>query len=524
MDTPRRRLSPLRLIILLAVTTVAGAVVWFQVAAAYSRISQPAVTTWFAPYVDATLAPSYDFEDPLVSPSRYSVLGFVVAGIGQPCQPTWGTYFNLTGAEEQLDLDRRIVKLRERGGDVIVSFGGAANTELSVGCTSMRKLVGAYRTVINRYGVRTIDFDIEGADLTNAAANARRAAAVRTLQQAADRAGRPLAVWLTLPVAPSGLDSSGLAVVNEMLSAGVKLTGVNAMIMDYGSSLPAGESMATANGTALRGLFRQLKLTYHRHGQQLTSSQVWERMGATPMIGQNDVPGEAFSLSDARALVTLARQVHLGRVSMWSANRDYPCGSDVNGDRVSNVCSGVAQSPLEFAWEFDTLDAPLPGHVSAPAGTLTDPPPSRDNPLTSPYGIWAPALIYTLGDKVVWQGEVYEAKWWNQASVPNQPVAHPWDTPWRDLGPVLPSDTSELNPSKLRTPGSWAASQVYLAGDRVIYHGQVFQARWWTQDQEPIAQPLRPAEATWVLVPRTRNHAGNLGKHKIHAHGGAPQP
>ncbi len=41
-------------------------------------------------------------------------------------------------------------------------------------------------------------------------------------------------MWLTLPVSPNGLTADGLRVVDQMLSAGVDLAGVNGMTMDFG--------------------------------------------------------------------------------------------------------------------------------------------------------------------------------------------------------------------------------------------------------------------------------------------------
>lgn len=472
---------------------------WAQINSAYSRVTESPMTTWFAPYVDTTLMPTYDFEDAQVSPSRYSVLGFVVANPHNRCDPTWGTYFGLVGADRQLDLDRRIAELRQRGGDVIISFGGAANQELSVACSNRRDLLNAYRSVVKRYGVRTIDFDIEGAALSDRAANARRAAVLRDLQRWAERAGRPLTIWLTLPVSPDGLTADGILTVEAMLRAGVNLGGVNAMIMDYGAALGGGQSMAWAGTHALEALFHQLRRDYLQAGIHLDTPDLWRRIGATPMIGQNDVSGEIFTLSDAQALVSFARSVGLGRVSMWSANRDYQCSANSDSNTVSDVCSGVKQDGLAFAWELGRLDGTMPNQVQAPRLSIDARPASRDNPLTSPYPVWTSGTIYVGGNKVVWHDEVYQAKWWNQADDPDAPVAHPWDTPWRDLGPVLPSDA----PSRIRVsnrPNPWSADQVYLQGDKVTYAGYVFRARWWTQGQPPAIHPLQPQESSWTVA------------------------
>ena len=48
--------------------------------------------------------------------------------------------------------------------------------------------------------------------------------------------------------------------------------------------------------SALTATQKQLSALYRQAGHAYTPRQVWERMGATPMIGQNDVPGETFSL------------------------------------------------------------------------------------------------------------------------------------------------------------------------------------------------------------------------------------
>ena len=130
---------------------------------------------WFSPYVDATLTPTLAFQDRASNPSGDVVLGFVVAGTSDSCTPTWGTYASLDGAATTMDLDRRIEQVRGQGGNAMISFGGASNTELAVACDSPEKLESAYRAVVDRYAADTVDFDIEGAALGDTAANVRRA-------------------------------------------------------------------------------------------------------------------------------------------------------------------------------------------------------------------------------------------------------------------------------------------------------------------------------------------------------------
>ena len=202
---PRKRLSFTRLLILIAVLVGLGAAGWSQASQAYKRLTAEPPVTWFAPYDDVTLTPTFHFEDSVVSPALTHVLGFVVADPRNPCRPTWGTYYDLDGAGRALDLDRRITRLRERGGDAIISFGGAANSELALSCMDQDALTAAYQEVIERYNARTVDFDIEGTALADTAANQRRALAIAQLARSSADAGHPLRVWLTLPVSPFGL-------------------------------------------------------------------------------------------------------------------------------------------------------------------------------------------------------------------------------------------------------------------------------------------------------------------------------
>ena len=68
------------------------------------------------------------------------------------------------------------------------------------------------------------------------------------------------------------------------------------------------------------------------------------------MIGQNDSKGEIFTLADAKALNSFAVSQGVGRMSMWSLNRDVSCGSNyVNLGVVSDSCSGVKQGGASFA-------------------------------------------------------------------------------------------------------------------------------------------------------------------------------
>jgi chitinase len=501
-----RRLSPLRVLVVLAI--VAGLVGlgylgWQRADRTVDRITGGEPDTWFAPYADVTLDPPHPFEDDEASPAPRTVLGFVVPDLREPCTPTWGANYDLDGAASELDLDRRIARVRERGGDVIISFGGAVNSELAVACTEQSALTEAYRSVVERYEASMIDLDIEGGALDDAAANERRATAIRALQEEAPP-DRPLLVWLTLPVTPDGLLPNGLGAVDVMLDTGVELAGVNLMTMDFGGSKPSDMSMGEAARSAVRAAHAQLAAAYQRAGLQPSSEELWGRLGATPMIGRNDVEGEVFSLEDASSLADFADEVGLGRVSIWSANRDEQCGAqDGGGWRVLPTCSGVEQTLRQFTSRLlGQLDGSPPARTPRPEGLTEAGGRIGDDPQASPYPIWRSNRAYMSGEKVVWQRSVYEAKWWTRDDPPDTPAENEWDTPWRNVGPVLPSDARAGDAAGAARRPRWTGDAVYLRGDRVRHDGFLYEAKWRTQADEPELDPDLPKASAWTVVGR----------------------
>ena len=494
-----RRLSKARVavaaVVVAAVTT--GGVYLAQ--SAVSEVSDVTASPWFAGYADLTLTPSYAFEAPADDSGKNVMLSFIVADPSDACTPSWGAAYTMDEANDTLDLDRRIARLEQGGGEAIVSFGGQANDELATVCTDPAKLVDAYASVIDRYDLTTIDLDIEGGAL-DAAAMERRATAIATLQAETDT---NLAVWLTLPVTPAGLTTDGTDTVAAFLAAGVDLAGVNVMTMDYGDSKDSDATMLQAAEDALTATHRQLGILYGNADIDLTDATLWSKLGATPMIGQNDVAGEVFTLDDATGLSAFADEKGLGRLSMWSLNRDTTCGSSYTDlNRVSNLCSGVDQGEVTFA---ETIGALMDGTPESNSGVTTTaealPPVAEDDPATSPYVIWDENATYLIGTKVTWHRNVYEAKWWTKGDLPDDAVLDEFETPWKLIGPVLPGETPIPIPTlPAGTYPSWDGSAVYETGDRIQFNGLPFEAKWWTQGDSPEASSSDPDSSPWVAL------------------------
>lgn len=498
-----RRLSPWRA--LLGLLLVAGLATGGFFGFRQWQLTRDAIShaPWFAAYVDVTATPTYSFEQLGSSTNRDAVLSFIVSQPGNPCTPTWGGAYTMDQASGTLDLDRRIARLQQQNGSIAISFGGRDNHELAVGCTDQTKLLQAYQSVIDRYNINTIDLDLENDGLTSSDANARRAAVLAQLQQARRKDGKQLAIWVTLPVSPNGLSEDGTNEISALLAKHVDLAGVNVMTMDYGSSLVQGQNMLTGSESALIATQRQLGILYQQAGIHLNDATLWSKLGATPMIGQNDDANEIFSVDNAKAFNAFARGHGIGRMSMWSANRDITCGSNyVNLKIVSDSCSGVDESKTNFT---TLLSDGFKGDIALSAGIVTTSDPNAnttqkaDNPATSPYQIWTPSGAYLEGTKVVWHHSVYQAKWWTQGDVPDSPVLQSWQTPWELIGPVLPGEKpipQATLPSG--TYPTWSGTTTYNTDDRVLFNGVPYQAKWWNQGQSPAAATSNPDSSPWA--------------------------
>ena len=505
----KRRLSFIRVLVALVVLAGVG---YGSYQGIKTRLLAPVAVvhqTWFAPYVDVTLTPTYQFQSSTDDPARQSVLGFVVAASSSQCSPSWGGDYSLPAANQELAMGSRIAQLEQEGEQAIVSFGGKANTSLDVACPTTAALTAAYQSVISAYSLNTIDLDIEGAALDNFNAEARRAQAIASLEKSDPK----LNVWLTLPVEPTGLDDNALSVIASMLREHVSIAGINIMTMDFSSAPPAGSSMGQLAENALNATEGQLATLYPQYGIHLRSQQIWQRLGATAMIGQNDMQGQNFTVNDAHTLVSFALANHLGRLSMWSINRDSQCGSSFpETGLLSNTCSGTAQSGLEFAQIFGALQGSA---VILPDSGNVQPAVADTNPADAPFPQWSATANYPLGYKVVEDGEIYQAKWYNTGDDPSAQVQFAWQTPWELIGPVLPGDHGPDIPTlPAGTYPAWSNTQQYQAGDKVLYQGLPYQAKWANEGDSPASQATDPSGSPWKAlysIPGEPNGSPALG-------------
>lgn len=233
------------------------------------------------------------------------------------------------------------------GGHLKASFGGANGTYLENACATSAELQTVLSTFIQETGIDDLDFDVEQWGAMTADVNERRSAALAAVQSqtgakvAFTLAAVPRDKWGT----PGGMTSASLDVIRSAVQSGVAISHVNLMVMDYGGYYSDGQAMGALAISALTEAKAQLQSVM----PGLADAQAWAMLGATPMIGQNDVSSEVFTTADAQMLADFVKQNGVGLVAFWAINRDQPGSGDLG------LYSGVNQSLFEFHRIFETV-------------------------------------------------------------------------------------------------------------------------------------------------------------------------
>jgi chitinase len=272
-----------------------------------------------APYLQISSGDAGDMAaDMSASGVKDYTLAFLTPKSG--CTPEWEDGGASVGA-----FATQISSLKAAGGDVIVSFGGAEGGELAQTCTSVSSLTAAYANVVNTYGITRLDFDIEGGVLGDSGSNTRRNQALAALQ-----AQNPsVQVDYTLAVAPNGLPSQEMGVLQDAKNQGVKVSVVNLMTMDFGdgqNALNDAESAARATSGQLSGLYG------------ISTSAAYGMMGLTPIAGQND-DNENFTQANASTLESFAASNGVAELSFWEVD-GYDKNTGYAYSRIFNQIGG----------------------------------------------------------------------------------------------------------------------------------------------------------------------------------------
>ncbi|MFJ3230584.1 carbohydrate binding domain-containing protein [Streptomyces sp. NPDC086787] len=265
---------------------------------------------------------------------KWFTMAFVLDSGG--CTPAWDGSRALTGGVDQSAINQ----IRSAGGDVVPSFGGWQGSKLGANCSSASALAGAIQRVVDAYGLKSVDMDIENTDeFENEAVQARILTALKTV-----KANNPgLRTIVTFGTSTTGPTYYGNRLIEQAKSLGADIDVFTIMPFDFGG----GSDMYGNTVAAAEGLKAKLKSTFG-----------WDDATAYAHIGISGMNG----LSDQQETTTpaiwtsvrdWADSHHIARLAFWSVNRDRPCPG---GGVVSN-CSGISQNN----WQFTSITAGFTG-------------------------------------------------------------------------------------------------------------------------------------------------------------------
>jgi Glycosyl hydrolases family 18 len=309
--------------------------------------SRPLPYRVFAPYYEM-----YDTSTDLAalsqqSGARYLSLAFLQTAASGSCTAYWNGDTTKPIASSSYGGD--IAAIQAHGGNVIPSFGGYAadttNTDIADSCTSVPAIAQVYESLITTYHVPRIDLDVEANSLTNTAGINRRNEAIAMTEAWAAAHHRRIEFSYTLPTFPTGLTSSGYAVLQNAVADGARIAAVNVMTFDY--YFGTQQDMVADTESAAAGLFSQLQSLY----PAASARQLRHMIGVTEMPGIDDFgPAETFSTADAVTILHWAQRQGIGMISFWALQRD---NGGCPGTKGAGTCSGVTQPAWYFSHVFE---------------------------------------------------------------------------------------------------------------------------------------------------------------------------
>jgi hypothetical protein len=310
------------------------------VAALVATVAATALAGWpdrlFAPYAYLTGPRAFSIADCCKeSGQKYFVLAFVIAG--KDGQPRWdGT--TPIDPHHPYYLDQ-IKAVRDQGGDVIVSFGGADGKEVALVEKDEQALAAKYDLLISTYHLGWLDFDIEGDAVADHAANLRRTRALVQLQQ--KHPG--LRISYTLAGDPDGLSPDSRSLLTLARENGLSVKSVDVMVMDFGPHWAAGKTESAVSIATAESVHRQVDAVDPSIG-----------VGLCALIGIADSKGEVFTQTDARVLEQYAAaHSWVCSLSYWCINRDV--ARPPMRDEFQTT-AGIPQKPWDFAHIFQKFE------------------------------------------------------------------------------------------------------------------------------------------------------------------------
>ncbi len=265
---------------------------------------------------------------------KWFTMAFILSSGG--CAPAWDGSRPLTGGTDQSTINA----IRAAGGDIVPSIGGWSGNKLGPNCSTPEALAGAYQKVIDAYGLKAIDVDIENTDeFESEAVQDRILNALKIVKQ--NNPG--IRTIITFGTSTTGPTYWGGRLIDRAQQLGANIDVFTIMPFDFGGGADMyGNTVAAAEGlkTKLKSAFGWDDATAYAH------------IGISGMNGlsdqsENTTPAIWTSIRD------WANSHHIARLAYWAVNRDRGCP----GGGITSNCSGISQSD----WQFTSITAGFTG-------------------------------------------------------------------------------------------------------------------------------------------------------------------
>lgn len=261
---------------------------------------------------------------------KWFTMAFILSGGG--CTPAWDGNRPLQGGADA----QAIAQIRAAGGDVLPSIGGWSGNKLGPNCATPEALAGAYQQVIDAYGLKAIDVDIENSDeFENEAVQDRILNALKIVKR--DNPG--IQTILTFGTGTGGPNYWGTRLINRAAELEANVDVFTIMPFNFNG----GSDMYGSTVSASEGLKNALKSAFG-----WSDATAYSHMGISGMNGLSD-QREVTSPATWTRIRDWADSRGLARLAFWSVNRDRPCPSG----GVAPNCSGIDQQN----WEFTRITA-----------------------------------------------------------------------------------------------------------------------------------------------------------------------
>jgi chitodextrinase len=164
-------------------------------------------------------------------------------------------------------------------------------------------------------------------------------------------------------------------------------------------------------------------------------------------------------------VVTGAAQVTIGQRTTLAAG--------IDPEQADQAVTWLSSNPAVATVSGGVVTGVAYGQVVITATSVAAPQVSASHAVTVLPAGWSATKVYVTGDRVLYQGRVFQAQWWTLGDVPG---ASPWGA-WAEFGAPVGC--------RVGTYATWTPSWIYTGGEVVQYQGRLWQAKWWTRNQAP---------------------------------------